>query len=310
MRKLLVAIMLLTTMGVGSAVAAPAPPKNTAPPTVAGAAREGRTLTASPGKWAGTQPITFTYQWRRCDSNGGSCSNIIGATAKTYTLASVDVGNSLRVRVRAANSAGASTAVSVPTAVVSSVPPKSVSLDSTRSIVVYGRTVLLNGTVSNGQPGESVTVTEHRLPAVGGIETHAVASVTTGADGSFSLAVRPLVHTLYKATAGKTNSNSVSIQVRPLVRLRAIGHHRFLVRALAGRSFVGTFASLQRWSHRRHHWVGVRRVFFRSAFAGISPTMTSRATFRTRLHARIRVVVPRSQVRPGYITGFSNAVRA
>jgi hypothetical protein len=38
--------------------------------------------------------------------------------------------------------------------------------------------------------------------------------------------------------------------------------------------------------------------------------MTSRAVFRTRLAVKIRVVMPRSQTRPGYIAGFSNSVIA
>ena len=33
------------------------------------------------------------------------------------------------------------------------------------------------------------------MPAVGGVETHAVATVKTASDGSFSLGVRPLVRT-------------------------------------------------------------------------------------------------------------------
>jgi hypothetical protein len=59
---------------------------------------------------------------------------------------------------------------------------------------------------------------------------------------------------------------------------------------------------------RRHAWVGVRIVFFRSAVPGIAPTVTSREVFRTRLAVRIRVVIPRSQTRPGYIAGYSNSV--
>jgi hypothetical protein len=104
-------------------VAAKRPPATAAPPTVSGTAVEGQTLTSQPGTWTGTQPITFTSQWLRCDRSGNNCSAIIGATNQTYRLGTTDVGTTARVRVTATNKDGSGAATSAATAVISTAPP-------------------------------------------------------------------------------------------------------------------------------------------------------------------------------------------
>lgn len=94
-------------------------PVSQKPPTISGTAQQNQTLTANPGTWSGGKPQTYTYQWRRCDSTGGSCADISGATSQTYVVKDVDIGRTLRVVVTAHNSLGARSATSTPTGVVS-----------------------------------------------------------------------------------------------------------------------------------------------------------------------------------------------
>jgi hypothetical protein len=103
-----------------SPVVAAAKPVSTASPAISGTAKSGQTLTASPGSWSGTQPISYAYQWRRCDPSGGGCANISGALSQTYVLTSGDVGRTIRVVVTATNVAGSASATSAATPVVSS----------------------------------------------------------------------------------------------------------------------------------------------------------------------------------------------
>jgi hypothetical protein len=107
--------------GVGQAAHATAPTEKN-PPSINGTAQDGKTLTADHGDWNGSQPLTYSYQWQRCDATGGGCAGISGATARLYDVRTQDVGHTLRVRVVAKNKDGQASDTSVPTAVVLPAP--------------------------------------------------------------------------------------------------------------------------------------------------------------------------------------------
>ena len=94
------------------------PPVSSSLPVVSGSAVQGQVVSGSAGGWSGS-PTSFAYQWRRCNAAGGSCVDIVSATASSYLVQGADVGFSLRLRVTASNGAGAGVpADSAATAVV------------------------------------------------------------------------------------------------------------------------------------------------------------------------------------------------
>ena len=106
------------TVEPASADPVPDPPVNEVAPTITGTARAGNTLQVERGHWTGTDPISYTYQWQRCDGDGTNCGNVDGATSLEYALTDADVGHTLRIVARGTNTAGTSSVISTPTAVV------------------------------------------------------------------------------------------------------------------------------------------------------------------------------------------------
>jgi hypothetical protein len=94
-------------------------PVNTSKPTISGTASVGQALSASTGTWTGGV-TSYTYQWQSCTATA-VCTDVDGATARTYGVRLSDIGSSLRVVVTAHNlSSSTATATSDQTAVVTS----------------------------------------------------------------------------------------------------------------------------------------------------------------------------------------------
>jgi hypothetical protein len=125
-QRLKVAVTATNTAGSGSATSRPtdvfkatgSAPANTLPPAISGTFKEGYTLSIASGKWSGSPEPTFTYQWQRCDATGGGCADLSGASTTAYKSIAADVGNTLRVKVMATNSHGATLATTTETPLV------------------------------------------------------------------------------------------------------------------------------------------------------------------------------------------------
>jgi hypothetical protein len=180
---------------------APLAPAATAAPTVTGAPMVDQTLTATTGTWSGSAPLTVVLEWLRCDAEGENCQGL-GITADTYTVGAVDIGKTIRVKITAANLAGARGALSDPTAVVSALKPteQNPSIAATKVTAPHklvidqvkaparftGRAmrVTLRVTDSRGFLVEGALVTASSLP---GTALTRPAEFTTTADGLVTL---------------------------------------------------------------------------------------------------------------------------
>jgi phosphodiesterase/alkaline phosphatase D-like protein len=172
-----------------------------------------------------------------------------------------------------------------------------VTLTASTLRIIYGRSVTLSGTVSSKQAGEKVTVLAQRF---GESSFSSIATLTTGAGGTWSYPTRPTIRTLYEASWKNATSSPTAVGVRPLVSFHVITRARFSTRVVAARSFAGRFVQLQRRSARR--WVTVKRVRL---------GLRSAAIFRASLRggtSTLRVVMSVNQAGAGYLAGISRTI--
>jgi hypothetical protein len=177
--------------------------------------------------------------------------------------------------------------------------PPGVTISAARSIVVYGSSVKLAGTVSNHQAGEQVII----LGRPYGVTSFTqVAPTATGANGKWTYLAVPQIQTSYEASWNASLSQPVRIKVRPRIRLtlssRTATRGTFAVEVDGNRSFAGKSVLVQRLTATGP--ATVKHVVIGSGSA---------ATFTIRLprhRARVRVVMSSAQAAPGYIAGFSN----
>ncbi|HYA09292.1 MAG TPA: GH25 family lysozyme, partial [Gaiellaceae bacterium] len=183
------------------------------PPTVAGTARAGSALAGVPGTWSGGKPVTFTYQWERCDAAGAGCVPIPGATLETYTPAAPDVGHALVLAVAATSSTGTAGASSPPTLAVTPAGsgtasrPSAIVAPSVSGLTQAGQTLTTFAGSWTGAP-TSFAYQWRRCDATGG----ACVPIPSGTASSYTLTPDDIGATLslVVTATGKGGSQSAS----------------------------------------------------------------------------------------------------
>ena len=137
-------------------VAGSGPPVAHTPPRISGVLSVGHVLTASRGNWEGARPLTYTYQWQRCDASGAECTDISEANESTHLLTGDDYGSRLRVTVTATNSEGSALSDSSATARIS-FPPVNVSLPTISGLAQSGQT--LSASAGSWEGGTTISYT-------------------------------------------------------------------------------------------------------------------------------------------------------
>jgi plastocyanin len=180
------------------------------------------------------------------------------------------------------------------------------SLAAKPLLVVYGGRSVLSGVLSTQKTGEPIDVLAQQCGASAASKLTTVTSTTGGA---FTTTVKPLMNTAYTAKDKSLSSAAVTVRVRPSMRLVKVAAHRYTLRVSAGSSLAGKYASFQRFNGTLHRWVAVKAVQLKAGTAG-SPTVVSRATFRSSVRSglRVRATLPQPQVGACYAPGTSNTI--
>jgi len=182
-------------------------PQNTSLPSISGSARDGSALLASKGGWINS-PTSYAYQWQRCDTSGGSCVAIAGATGTRYTVVGADVGHRLKVGVTATNTSGSGTATSRPTDVVKSTgtAPAATSPPAITGTFKEGNTLTVAAGSWSGSPAPTFTYQWQRCDATGG-----ACADLSGSSATTYAAVAADVGTTLRVKVTGTNSHGATL---------------------------------------------------------------------------------------------------
>jgi hypothetical protein len=163
----------------------PSPPTNSAVPVLTGTARTGQSLSATTGSWTGS-PTSYSYQWQRSLTSGGSLVDIAAATSNTYVVSESDVGYFITASVSATNGIGTSSAaLSSATTAVVDIAPTNTAIPVVTGTARTGETLTASKGSWSSAPASSTTFAYQwkRANAVGGTYNN----ITSATDRTYEL---------------------------------------------------------------------------------------------------------------------------
>jgi hypothetical protein len=107
--------------------------------------RVGEPLEAGTGEWGSAWPVTFTYQWSRCDALGANCADITGATDSRYVATGSDLGDRIQVTVTGTSAGKSASAVGQTSSTVLPARPLALTQPTVGGAAVVGQTLTGTG---------------------------------------------------------------------------------------------------------------------------------------------------------------------
>src|SRR6185312_4592741 len=186
-------------------------PSNLGLPSITGLLEDGGLLSALTGSWSGTGPLSFGYQWERCDSAGANCEALEGQTGSALKLITGLIGSTVRVAVTATNAGGSSTVTSPTSSLVKALVPSNIGLPSITGLLEDGGLLsAFNGTWSGSGPLDFSYVWE-LCNAAGG----ACAPISGALDSTLSLLSGEVGKTVRLAVTASNGAGSSTATSEP-----------------------------------------------------------------------------------------------
>ena len=162
----------------------------------------------------------------------------------------------------------------------------------------------LSGSVANGAVAETVTLQANECTFPGWRD---IATVATARGGAWDASADVLTKTTFRARWNGSTSRTVAVQVRPGVEIEQLTRSRWSVGLFAVRSFLDKHGRLQRFDRRTGRWQTVKafRLTEKVRRGAVGVWTYARFSARVPGGAQVRAYVPRSQVAPCYLAGFS-----